>query len=417
MELFLERLAPFWTPHPGQREFLLAPSPIRVLACGRRWGKTDACAVDLLAAMHRPSPCRHLVLAPTADQARLLFDRVLSLLEHLSAQEGSAKVVSRVSPYPRLEYGEHRLQARSGHVGRSLRGNEATHIVVDEAAYVPESLVTEVAMPMLATTQGRLTLISTPRGHNGFWRFFRMGETGRHGVWSRRAPSWESPLVSQAYLDVQKEMMSERAFAVEYGAEFRDDAGTVFRKELVDASLVAHPPEPAPPFTVGVDWARYGDWTAAVVLSGCRHRAELVETLRVQGEAWTTSVDRVARMLERYPSSRVVCDATGVGDPLLEMLRARVQRCSVEGVVFTPATKSGLVDGLVWAFERKALRLYPEPDLLRELEQFEAIPTERGLKLSARGGAHDDLVCALALAVSGLPAGRQAGVTLLGLRA
>ena len=69
METFLESLAPIWRPHPGQREFLLAGERTQVLACGRRWGKTDACAVKILHGLITLAKSQHLILAPTLDQS------------------------------------------------------------------------------------------------------------------------------------------------------------------------------------------------------------------------------------------------------------------------------------------------------------------------------------------------------------
>jgi hypothetical protein len=40
-----------WTAHPGQLAFLESTAKIKVLACGRRWGKTDACAAAIVASM------------------------------------------------------------------------------------------------------------------------------------------------------------------------------------------------------------------------------------------------------------------------------------------------------------------------------------------------------------------------------
>ena len=48
MQEFLDWLSPIWKPHPGQLAFLEAKAKTKVLACGRRWGKTDACAVQIL---------------------------------------------------------------------------------------------------------------------------------------------------------------------------------------------------------------------------------------------------------------------------------------------------------------------------------------------------------------------------------
>ncbi len=100
--------------------------------------------MDVLLAMSRGSPTRHLILAPTIDQARILFERVVDLLQKVFGEED---LEVRRGGHPWLTYLNHFLMARSGHSPSLLRGHTATHIVVDEAAYVPEALVTEVAMP------------------------------------------------------------------------------------------------------------------------------------------------------------------------------------------------------------------------------------------------------------------------------
>lgn len=405
---FLDRLAPVWQPHEGQREFLTHPAKIKVLACGRRWGKTDASAARILYSLFQNSPARHILLAPTLDQASLLFERTVDLLGSLLSAEGLKRDFKvRRSPYPRLEFGEHRVAARSGHLGRSLRGNEATDIIVDEAAYVPEDLITEVAMPMLATTEGSLTLISTPRGLNHFWRFFRMGQEGEHGIWSRQAPTSESPFVSDAFLEIQRGLITERAFRTEYGAEFVDLQGKVFRTEAVDACLVPrYEIPPCAPYVAGVDWARYEDYTAVGILGGTAKGAQLVHIERFHGPSWRDQIDRVAAILRQFGVKRAFGDATGVGDPLTEELRRLVSGLSVEPFTFTPSSKASLIDRLVWLFENRLIQMTPEPELLRELQHFEAKTTESGhRRLQARIGFHDDLVIALALAAMALPKG------------
>lgn len=133
----------------------MAGARYKVLACGRRWGKTDACAVHIARDLQAQPPARVLLVAPTLDQARILFDRVVGLLlQLLDAGLSRLKPKVRASPYPSLEYGEHWVSARSGHIARSLRGREATHVVVDEAAFVSGELIHDVLWPMIATTDG-----------------------------------------------------------------------------------------------------------------------------------------------------------------------------------------------------------------------------------------------------------------------
>ena len=60
------------TPHTTQAAFLECRAPVKVAACGRRWGKSTAAALD---ALHlavvgdgEGRPTTQMVVAPTADQ-------------------------------------------------------------------------------------------------------------------------------------------------------------------------------------------------------------------------------------------------------------------------------------------------------------------------------------------------------------
>lgn len=392
----LNLLRNIWQPHPGQAEFLGSAAKIKVLACGRRWGKTDACAAEIVLALLREHPEKHLILAPTLDQSRILFDRVVALLEAI----GMAPAV-KGTPYPTLTLGQHRLTARSGHVGRSLRGGEATAIVVDEAAFLPESLINEVAMPMLATTEGTLTLISTPNGMNHFWRFFEMGQAGENGVWSRRAPSSENPRVSETFLAIQRRLISERAFAVEYEAAFLDSENSIFRTEALDDMVALELVLPPEPVCIGIDWGRYRDFTAVAVLCGSRASAEVLEIHRFNGLSYGEQVRRVAAIIARHNEAYILCDATGVGDPVVEQLQAEVKGFYVGGYVFTPSSKVRLIENLAMMVDQRCLRMLADPTLRREMQAY--LANDQG-KLGGKPGFHDDLVTALALATYQLPA-------------
>ncbi len=409
----LDILADFWTPHPGQREFLLADSRYRVLACGRRWGKTDACAAALILGLFDTGPTRQLILAPTLAQAEILFDRVVEFVEHFWPEE--AKV--RRSRFPSLTLGPHRIWARSGHVPRSLRGQGATHIVVDEAAFVRPELITDIALPMLATTHGRLTLLSTPWGRNHFWRFYVRGLEGEENFWSRHAPSAESPWVRPEFLAVQRELLSERAFAVEYEAAFLDAVNQVFQTEAIEAAIVPHLP-PAPiPYRIGVDFGRYTDYTSVAVLAGDHPNVQLAHIEKFNGGSWKEQVERIARIVSRFPNAQVLCDGTGNGDAAVEMLQGELTNQVVSGLVFTASVKRELVEHLAVAFERRAFKMLPNPDLIRELSHFEAQLRPTGnTRFTSPSGYHDDMVIALALAYRLLPKPYRAQVIAAGSR-
>ena len=386
-----------WYPHAGQRAFLEARAPIRVLACGRRWGKTEAAAVEIARLLLEPAPRMALLVAPSLEQALIPFERVAGLLR----QAGQSPTIRR-TPAPVLILGQSRLWARSAvRGGLYLRGRKAHLIVVDEAAYVPEPVVTEVLMPMLSDTGGRLALVSTPRGKNYFYRLYLEGQQGGERVWSLRSPSWQNPLLSPRMLLMQAQMMSERQFQVEYGAAFLDDAGQVFRTEWVDRALLTRL-EPEGLIVAGVDWARYQDWTAVAILQGSQEAARMLAIRRWQGLAWAEQVDTLARLLTAHGVQKVLCDRTGVGDPLVESLQNALS-IPVEGLTFTRAVKQSLVEALALMLEQGRLQLLPDMALLQELYHFEVSATPAGVRFSAAHQSHDDMVIALALAARALP--------------
>ncbi len=386
-----------WYPHAGQRAFLESRAPIRVLACGRRWGKTEVIAAEIASMLMEPAPRQILLVAPSMEQALIPFERVAGMLRQCNQTP-----VIRRTPSPVLRLGQSRFWARSiTRRGLYLRGRKAHLIVVDEAAYVPEAIVMEVLLPMLSDTGGRLALVSTPRGKNYFYRLYREGQEGNRQIWSLRSPSWHNPLLSPATLLVQAQLMSERQFQVEYGAAFLDDTGQVFRTEWVDRALMLQL-QPEGVVVAGVDWARTRDWTAVAILQGSQQGACMLDIRRWQGLDWAEQIEKLAQVLTQHGAQLVLCDRTGLGDPLVEALQKAVP-ASVEGVVFTRAVKQHLVEGLALMLEQARLQLLPDLALLQELYHFEMETTPSGLRFEAAHGFHDDLVMALALAVRALP--------------
>ncbi len=385
-----------WRPHPGQQAFLSSRASVRVLACGRRWGKTEVIAAEIACTLLSDAPRAVLLVAPSQEQAMLGFERTLEFL-----QRAGVRPMVRRTPAPTLTLGGSRLWARAAaRGGMFLRGRKAHLIVVDEAAYVPEAVIAEVLVPMLADTGGRLALISTPRGKNYFYRYYLQGQEDGVRVWSLRSPSWHNPLLSPTVLQMQASMMTARQYQIEYGAQFLDAEGQVFRTEWVDRALLLRLPDEG--LTVaGVDWARYRDYTALAILQGARDGAKLLEVRRWQGLSWAEQLNAVAQRLHAHAPARILCDRTGVGDPLLETLQQQFPHA--EGVAFTQAFKQSVIEHLALMLEQGRLQLLPEPELLRELYHFEATPTPRGVRLEGAAGVHDDLVIALALAAWTLP--------------
>jgi phage FluMu gp28-like protein len=278
-----------------------------------------------------------------------------------------------------------------------LRGHEATHIIVDEAAYIAPSVIEDALWPMMATTDGQMTLISTPKGHNAFFKFYERARDDED-YFARRSPSDENPYVSKRFLESQRLLTSERTFQVEYEAEFMDDEGTVFRSEAIESCLTPTIEDPRGTILIGIDFARYCDYTVLTVLQGNRTRVQLLEMKRLHQIGWEQQLDILEPVIRRYPGAHITCDSTGVGDPIVDSLTKRLPTFGVRRFKFDQKSKSELIDNLVAIMESGVLRITPNEILLRELKAFRY---NNGKMEGA--GEKDDCVISLALAAFELP--------------
>lgn len=411
-----------WIPHPTQREWLVDSSQIKVAACGRRWGKTEAAAIDVAtyAIAHRGSV--QIIVAPTYDQSKLISNAVEGFL--YSNPEIRAGLRVTRSPYPDLRYRGSRIMARTADDdGRNLRGHSADRVIVDEAAFVRDEVVEEVIGPMLADRNGRLVMISTPFGKNHFYRAFIGGQDGGESgrIRSYRFPSWANPHISREYIEFQRTVLTERQFKVEYEAEFADDQNSVFPWADIQAAIVGEAFDSCSDSFVrvaGIDWARYSDYTAVVVLeiAVLDYRPYRVLKLdRFNRMDWHAQVERVAELLSRYGVVEIAADQTSAGDPVLEILRNslwhdRGMDTEIEGVVFTHQAKRELIDNLAIRLAHKEIAFPYMEHLVRELQFYEYELTPSGnVRTGARRGYNDDCVIALALALQAAQRHRYTG--------
>jgi phage FluMu gp28-like protein len=172
-------------------------------------------------------------------------------------------------------------------------------------------------------------------------------------------------------------------------------------------------------FSVGVDIGRVNDPTAIVALEliglSALHVAKC-ERLPL-GMQFAQQVAEVQRVLAshalRSATYGVTVDATGVGAPVVEMMRAAgvqgmlaLSICSGAGDVRRGTVGKGdLITGAQIAIQSGAVKANPKmagvADLLGELRNYRVKQnTNTGnLSWNAREGEHDDLVLALCLAV------------------
>lgn len=408
-----------YEPHPGQHGVHSSKAPRRVLACGVRWGKSRCAAMEALAAAMEPRDrsCGW-VCAPTYDLADKVFREIVVIAaEHLrhrivTTRESEKRLVLR-----NLAGGISEIRGKSADNPVSLLGEGLDWLIVDEASRLKPSIWEGHLSQRLIDKNGWALLISTPKGKGWFYEAFRRGQGSDADYVSWNAPSWQNPHLDAARIEAERDRLPERVYRQEYGGEFLEGAGQVFRNVRERATGGWSPPQHERRYLGGLDLAKVVDYTVLVIVDEKERRVVNVD--RFHRIDWETQIGRVATATNRYNRAWTHVDSTGAGEPIYEALvRAG---CTVRPYSFTARSKDALINNLAMLLERGQLTL-PRPELwpegIDELEAFEYSVTDLGrVRTGSPSGSHDDCVIGLALAAwplrrrQGIVCGRTIGMT------
>ncbi len=379
-----------WRPFPYQEE-LLADESKRICVCaGRQTGKTTTVAVKALHfALSRPD-ARVLLVAPTLRQSLNLLEKVS---EFVRCSPACSRLVKRkVRTEVSFRNGSRVVALPSGTLGNTIRGLTADLVIVDEAAFVPERVITDVLMPQVATTDGSVWLVSTPWDKNHvFYRCFT------DPSWSaKRWPTTYCPLVRPSIIEEQRRLMGEEAFRREVLAEFADDSDSFFPSDLIRSCIEDYQPRDLSGgrLYAGFDWGGRADPNAVAVVEVSDGLVRLVHTEAWMSESYTYSVVRVVG-LYRQMGFDLALEEIGAGIPLKEQLESHGVR--VIGVGPGEVEKAMLA--LKVMMEGGRVRVYLDDALISSLQSVKFERTRRGrLVFHHPQGTRDDLARALALA-------------------
>lgn len=383
--------------HPGQRAVWSKRKRFKVLASGRRWGKTLlgslACIQD------GTNRGRAWWVAPSYKMAQVGWRAVSMLGRQVpGAEVRQGDLMVRFS-------GGGSVQVRSADDPQSLRGEGLTLCVLDECAFMAEAAWAESLRPALTDKLGGALFISTPKGRNWFWRLWQRGQDDSEPDWQSWAfPTIDNPYIAAGEIEAARRDLPERVYQQEYEALFLDDAGGVFRGVMAAATLQPQGPATGRQYVMGVDWGKSADYTVITVLDVAS--GEMVEMDRSNQVDYRVQRQRLGALYERYKPTVILAESNAMGEPIIEQLQH--DGMPVRGFTTTNATKAAIVEALALAFERGTIRVLADPVLVGELQAYEMDRLPSGMvRYSAPEGLHDDCVMSLALAWSavGVPSG------------
>ena len=265
---------------PYQRNILRDMHRKIVMRCGRRIGKTVVLAVIALwHAMTKPDT-KILIVTPYESQVKLIFDEKIKPMIELSPEIQSSIVKVRNQPFEIIFSNRSKIfgmtaGSKSGQHGSSIRGQDASVIIIDEGDLLSQQSVTAVEAIMTTHADVRMIVSSTPTGkREWFYKICTDPRLGYHEYHYRSSdgPEW-TPEVEQYFRLTHPIEDYEHEFDAEFGAE----ANGVFNPDYIDTSLVLYRYSDINPVkpqgnvrVIGVDWNAAKNGVQIVVLEWMR---------------------------------------------------------------------------------------------------------------------------------------------------
>lgn len=381
-----------YTPHPAQKKFHNSKARFRILAAGRRFGKSQAASNEAIKFAVKKPKSIVWITAPVYAQAMISWRMIKNFLPYELIKEPHV-----TEKYIELINGS-TIWVKSADNYDNLRGEGIDFLVIDEAAMVQQEAWEEALRPALTDKQGKAVFISTPKGHNWFFELWTRGQDPQFPQYkSWRFLTSDNPYIQASEINEACDTLPELVYRQEYVAEFLDDIGAVFRGVEKCVKGTFSEPKPNETYILGVDLAKYTDFTVLCVMDSAGH---LVAYDRFNQIDWAFQKQRIISAAQKY-KAKVIVDSTGVGDPIFEDLKRA--GLNIEGYKFTNESKKQLIEGMSIAIEQQRIS-YPDiPELINELRIFGYKISKTGLiTYNAPQGYHDDTVIALALAVYGV---------------
>jgi phage terminase large subunit-like protein len=212
---------------PWQQEVFKDATRFKVIAAGRRCGKSRLAATTLLIeALRCPPGSAVLYVSPTMGQSRqIIWDLLLEL-------GGDVIQSSHINNLDITLINGARIYVRGADRPDTLRGVSLTYAVLDEVADIKPEAWEQVIRASLTDKIGRAIFIGTPRGRNWFYNLFKLGQNETDSDWK----SWhfttkDNPMIDPNEIESAKKTLSSFSFKQEYMASFDTAGSDIFKEE------------------------------------------------------------------------------------------------------------------------------------------------------------------------------------------
>ena len=297
-----------YTPRPQFLAYHNRTQRYAVLLAHRRSGKSFATLNDIIVRALTPASDglrqQFALMAPTQSQARTIAWQYLkdqtacfancrgfkSLEQHLTVTLPDPRDTNKPGTTIMLVGAEN---------AERLRGLFLNGIVLDEAADIPEFVVTQILRPALADRQGWMTIAGTVKSIDDYlWRTYELAQRAPLLWFNMNLKASESGILPEHELEDLRRGMSEEAYQVEFENNVHAAVtGKIFLPYMVDKQITKVPYDPAgsAPIT-GWDLGM-SDSTAIWVMQMCGREPHILDAYEATGK----SLDHYVEWLRKLP--------------------------------------------------------------------------------------------------------------------
>ncbi|CAB4166749.1 large terminase protein [uncultured Caudovirales phage] len=263
---------------PWQQQVWNDQSRFKVVAAGRRTGKSRLAAWMLIVEALQADRGNVWYVAPTQGQARdIMWLTLLELgnpvIESSHVNNMQIKLVNGAV-----------ISLKGADRPETMRGVSLKFVVLDEYADMKPSVFEQILRPALADLKGKSLFIGTPMGRNHFYELYNYGDKNDDKEYkSWHFTSFDNPLLDPKEIEAAKKSMSSFAFRTEFMASFEAASGGIFKEEWI--KIDEEEPKDGRYF-VAVDLAGFENVAAATTAKKKRLDQSAIAIVKVTAEGW-----------------------------------------------------------------------------------------------------------------------------------
>ena len=261
--------------HPAQLKIFHSDKRFKIVAAGRRFGKSYLSAWLLLIKAIQSESKDVFYVAPTFQQAKdIMWAMLKDLGRDLIAQAHENTAVLTL-------INGRKIYLKGSDRPETLRGVGLSYVVLDEYASMKPVVWEQIIRPTLADVKGEAFFIGTPAGKNHFFDLYK--DAIDDDDWEAfQFNSTDNPYLPAEEIEASRKTMSSMSFRQEFEASFETGSGGIFKEEWFK---VDDEPEEGN-FVIAVDPAGYEEVEKERNLKRSRLDETAIAIVKIDRDKW-----------------------------------------------------------------------------------------------------------------------------------